>query len=169
MAKRDNHYDLAFEEYLRSARIPYVVVDEKRRALMADTSLKSMDFIVYSSQARNLLVDVKGRRFPSGAVSNQHKWENWTPAEDVSSLIRWQEVFGGGFRAVLLFAYQVVEPRYQAEFDELFHFGGRTYSFFGVWAEEYRTAMQLRSLSWSTVSLPSRDFRKLRAPVKDLL
>jgi hypothetical protein len=47
MANRDNHYEAAFEEYLRARGIPYVAVDEARRSLMADgESIKSLDFIV---------------------------------------------------------------------------------------------------------------------------
>jgi len=34
MAKRSNHYEAAFEEYLRQRQIPYVAVDEKKRALL---------------------------------------------------------------------------------------------------------------------------------------
>jgi hypothetical protein len=66
MAKRTNHYDAAFEAYLRRARVPFVVVDEARRARLNQLSLKSMDFIVTAPGNRNLLVDVKGRQFPSG-------------------------------------------------------------------------------------------------------
>ena len=47
MANRDNHYEVAFEEYLRSRGIPYVAVDEARRTVLADGgSIKSLDFIV---------------------------------------------------------------------------------------------------------------------------
>jgi hypothetical protein len=35
MANRDNHYEVAFGEYLRSRGVPYVAVDEARRALLA--------------------------------------------------------------------------------------------------------------------------------------
>ena len=82
MAIRRYHYDAAFEDYLRSEQIPHVVVDEQRRALMREASLKSMDFIVYSNTGVNLLVDVKGRRFPSGGTSGSHRWENWATDDD---------------------------------------------------------------------------------------
>ena len=77
MALRGNHYDAAFEAFLRTKRTPYVAVDEQRRALLESQSLKSMDFIVYSPRQANLLVDVKGRRFPSGDPESGHRWENW--------------------------------------------------------------------------------------------
>ncbi|MEZ6069014.1 MAG: hypothetical protein R3C10_01830 [Pirellulales bacterium] len=34
MVKRGNHYESAFEEYLRSRQVPYLAVDESRRSLL---------------------------------------------------------------------------------------------------------------------------------------
>ena len=106
MAKRTNHYDVAFERFLRLLRRPYVAVDETRRALYRDSSLKSMDFVVYSESSTNLLIDVKGRRFPQRSCS----WENWTMEDDIESLLEWERVFGTGFRSMLVFAYEVQTP-----------------------------------------------------------
>src|ERR1700723_4147646 len=110
MVKRTNHYDGAFEEYLRGAGTPNVPLEGQRGALLAAVSLKSMDFIVTSKRSQNLLVDVKGRRFPSGGdgPGSGHKWENWATEDDIDSLLRWQQVFGNGFRSMLLFAYEIV-------------------------------------------------------------
>lgn len=169
MAKRTNHYDVAFEEYLRNLRTPYVAVDEKRRALLSQASLKSMDFIVYSSRNRNLLVDVKGRRFPSGGETQYHKWENWATDDDLVSLLQWEGVFGGDFRALLVFAYHVVSPAWQDQFDACFDYRDRTYSFYGVWADDYAEQMRSRSASWKTVTLASAAYRQLRAPIEEFL
>lgn len=176
MAIRSNHYDAAFEAYLRARRTAYVAVDEQRRTLLEQASLKSMDFIVYAPQRPNLLVDVKGRQFPSGTGAGQpeprssgHKWENWATAEDVPSLLQWQQVFGDGFRAAFVFAYHIVTPAAVREFDEVFDFRGRQYAFFGVWVEDYQREMQTRSASWQTVGLPSRAFRELRSPIARFL
>lgn len=169
MAQRHNEYDAAFEECLRHTRTPYVVVDERRRALLREASLKSMDFIVYSRQHQNLLVDVKGRKFPSGGEAGSHKWENWATQEDIDCLLKWEQVFGDGFRAVLVFAYDIVDPRFLREFDTVFRYRGHIYAFYGVWVDEYQQAMRLRSASWETVSLPSKEFEKLRAPILQLL
>lgn len=171
MVKRTNHYDAAFEEYLRGTRTPYVAVDEQRRAQLADVSLKSMDFIVTSQRFQKLLVDVKGRRFPSGGegTGSGHKWENWATEDDIDSLLRWQRVFGNGFRSMLLFAYDIVDPRFAGELGRPFAHQGRLYSFFGVWVDEYHVAMQRRSASWETVSLPSRNYHDLRIPISELL
>lgn len=169
MALRGNHYDAAFEAFLRTRRTPYVAVDEQRRALLEQQSLKSMDFIVYSQKGANLLVDVKGRRFPSGDPESGHRWENWATAEDVPALLKWQEVFGNDFRAMLVFAYHIVSDAERGKFDGLFAFRDREYAFYGVWADDYREAMQTRSESWQTVSVPSGAFRELRSPIVEFL
>ena len=169
MALRGNHYDAAFEAFLRTRRTPYVAVDEQRRALLEQQSLKSMDFIVYSQKGANLLVDVKGRRFPSGDPESGHRWENWATAEDVPALLKWQEVFGTDFRAVLVFAYHIVSAGERGRFEDLFAFRDREYAFYGVWADDYREAMQTRSESWQTISVPSGAFRELRSPIVEFL
>ena len=169
MALRGNHYDAAFEGFLRARRTPYVAVDEQRRALLEQNSLKSMDFIVYSQRSPNLLVDVKGRRFPSGGPEAGHKWENWATAEDIPALLQWQSVFGGDFRALLVFAYHIVDASSRDGFEDLFDFRDKTYAFFGVWADQYGDRMQPRSASWQTVSVPSREFRELRLPIREFL
>ncbi len=168
MAIRSNHYDVAFEEFLRQGRTPYVAVDEQRRALLRDASLKSMDFIVYSQQ-QNLLVDVKGRQFPTGGESGGHRWENWATEDDLVSLMQWEQVFGPGFRSILVFAYHILDESRSAELGEPFEFRGRHYSFYGVWAEKYRSAMRTRSTSWETVSLPVREFRQICSPIREFL
>jgi hypothetical protein len=169
MALRHNHYDAAFEAFLRKERTAHVVVDEQRRALLVDASLKSMDFIVTSSRGSHLLVDVKGRKFPSGGDQGTRTWENWATEDDLASLMRWQETFGDAFRSVLVFAYDILDERHFAQFDARFGWRGRTYSFFGVWADEYRDAMKTRSASWTTVTLGGADFRRLRRPIAEFL
>lgn len=75
MARRENHYEAAFEAYLRAQRLPYVAVDETRRALLGDGSLKSLDFIVSPAGAGDgWLIDVKGRQFPSGRRRQYFKY-----------------------------------------------------------------------------------------------
>lgn len=166
MAIRSNHYDAAFEAYLRHRRIPHVVVDEKRRSLLAEASLKSMDFIVHSSAGDNLLVDVKGRKYPT--VGNGNRWENWVSSDDVDSLLRWEEVFGAGYRAVFVFAYDVAES-HRVEFEDLFEFRGRSYAFFGVSSCDYRAVMTTRSPRWDTFSVARRPFAELRSPIASFL
>ena len=72
MANRNNHYEAAFEEFLRQRGVPYVAVDEARRSLLGgDASLKSLDYIVSAPGELTWLVDVKGRKFPSGDAQQE--------------------------------------------------------------------------------------------------
>lgn len=167
MTIRANHYDAAFEEFIRQGRIPYVAVDESRRAQWGGASLKSLDFVVYSPELGNLLVDVKGRRCP-GPGEPGRRWENWATADDLESMERWQAAFGGGFRALLVFAYWLPAERTWSDLPVMSTFRGRDYAFFGVWADDYRGAMRVRSPRWETVWLPSGGFRQLRFPLRSL-
>jgi len=172
MAIRSNHYDAAFEGYLRTWRTPYVAIDETRRALLAEASLKSFDFIVYSPGPHNLLVDVKGRRFPSagGAAGGAgHCWENWATRDDVLCLLRWQQVFGGRFRSLLLFAYDLQGERWRDQHPGAWEFRDRWYAFYGVWVDDFAEAMTRRSSQWDTVTLPAAEYRRLRRPLPELL
>ena len=66
MTRRHIHYEAAFEDYLRSRGVPYVPVDEAKRAIFAGDKLKSFDFLVYPGGQRHWIVDVKGR--PAGII-----------------------------------------------------------------------------------------------------
>ena len=76
MTRRSVHYEAAFEDYLRRQQIPYVAVDEAKRAIFGRVSLKSFDFVVYSSSGANLLVDIKGRKFPDLSIT-------WNPPNKI--------------------------------------------------------------------------------------
>jgi hypothetical protein len=106
---RSNHYEAAFEAFLRDRRVGFVPVDEAKRTFLGDSDVKSLDFIVVD--AARLVVDVKGRRFPGGPAGNPRKvWQNWSEEEDVEGLARWAAHFGPGFRGVLAFVYHIEPP-----------------------------------------------------------
>jgi hypothetical protein len=165
MAKRDNHYEAAFEEFLRQRQIPYVAVDEKKRALLGNASLKSLDFIVSTTLGPSWLVDVKGRRFPTGG--QKQYWKNWSTQDDVRSLTAWQRLFGPSFRGLFVFAYDIVGDRAPAPAEQLFECGGRLYSFLGVRLEDYAARAHPISAAWETLAMSTRDFRSVAAPVEE--
>ena len=111
MANRDNHYEAAMEAYLRSRQVPYVAVDEAKRSLASDgRSIKNLDFIVASATGASWLVDVKGRRFPSGD-DQRHYWKNWSTRDDVQSLRRWEALFGEQFVGLFVFVVRLADER----------------------------------------------------------
>src|SRR3954462_10270164 len=136
MADRSNHYEAAFEAYIRSIRVPCVAVDEAKRAITEDGGLKSPDFLLYPRFGPNLVVEVKGKQGKD--ARGRRPWENWVTTDDLDGLARWQEMFGPGFRAILAFAY----AEQTAEFalprgDGSFLFRNRAYRFWAVGLDDY--------------------------------
>lgn len=161
MANRKNHYEAAFEAYLRDRKVPYVAVDEARRSLLPEgDSLKSLDFIVSSSKQTSWLVDVKGRRFPSG---NNHKqyWKNWSTQDDLKSLRRWESTFGARFQSLFVFAYNIVGDRAPLPEAQLFEYRKLLYGFVGIRLSDYTKSVRTISPAWDTVAMSGTEFRRL--------
>lgn len=165
MADRNIHYEAAFEAYLREKGIPYVAVDEAKKALFANAKLKSFDFVVYSKNGPNLLIDVKGRQ--RREASAKRSFETWTPERDVTDLLQWEQVFGEGFRAILAFIYWIEDPLTPEP--GMYAHRDRWYLLMGVDLAEYRNHMRRRSAKWETVSLRNEDFRQLARPIESWL
>jgi hypothetical protein len=172
MAKRDNHYDVAFEAYLRERQISYVAVDEARRSpggndATAGQTLKSLDFIVSPREtAVSWLVDVKGRHFPAGR--RKQYWRNWTTADELHSLARWESLFGRQFAALLVFAYLVLDDVSPLPSEQLFSFRDRLYAFVGIRPHHYLSLGRVISPKWNTIAVPGSQFRQLARPVHEL-
>jgi hypothetical protein len=173
MAKRHHHYEAAFEALLREERIPYVAVDEKRRALVAQSlgssslgasstgkdSLKSVDFLVSPPGPESYLVDIKGRQFPSGRQHKQY-WRNWSTRDDLRSLAEWARYFGAGFTPLLVFGFELVADRSPVPVEDLWHYQNRTYGFVAVPLADYWRSARTLSARWDTVSMPAAQFRE---------
>lgn len=165
MADRTVHYEAAFEAFLRDRAVPYVAVDEAKKALFANAKLKSFDFVVYSKKGPNLLVDVKGRSCRNRNARSG--FETWTTERDVEDLLQWEQVFGDGFEAVLTFVYWIDAPLTPEP--GMYEFRDRWYLIMGINLAEYREHMRRRSIKWETVALPSEDFRALARPLESWL
>jgi hypothetical protein len=169
--KRDNHYEAAFEWFLRDRGIAVVPVVEARRSYLDEDEVKSPDFIVVGPRNGRLVVDVKGRQFPSRSAGHLCRtWQNWSTAGDVDGLTRWSGRFGDGFQGVLAFVYHILPAvALPDQTPDLFEFRGRLYLARGVPVEEYRLHMKSRSPRWSTVDLSTSDFRRLVRPFSEFL
>jgi len=163
---RSNHYEAAFEAYLQWHRFCYVAVDETRRSMLGDLRVKSLDFLVYSNCGARLLVDVKGRRFPSGSKEHERRvWESWSTEDDLIGLERWAELFGTGYQGLLVFAYFLAPAvALPEETEDLWTWRGRRYLLRAIAADDYRRHMRVRSPRWQTVSLPRSVYRELVRP-----
>jgi hypothetical protein len=165
MAKRDNHYEAAFEAWLRARRVPYVAVDEARRSRFPGGSIKSLDFIVSPTAGFSWLVDVKGRQFP--ASGGKQYWKNWSTHDDLVSLARWERWFGEQFGGLFVFAYNVIGNRSPLPAERLFEFRGGLYAFLGVRACDYAMHARRISARWDTLAVSATQFRHLAAAAEE--
>jgi hypothetical protein len=165
MAKRDNHYEAAFEAWLRWLRVPYVAVDESHRSAAGEHTLKSLDYIVSPPAfPGSWLVDVKGRQFPT---AGRQYWRNWSTADELESLARWEELFGASSTGLLVFAYNVVGEQAPLPARELFEFRDSLYGFVGIRLDHYASFVKRLSPRWGTVTMPVPQFRSLARPVRE--
>ena len=184
VAQRRHHYEHAFETFLRSRRVPYVAVDEAKKALVPEgqpllmpskesagssgAALKSFDFVIYG-QGSNLLVEVKGRRIARRVLSNpanapKSRLETWVTLDDVNSLRAWGRLFGPEFMPAFVFIYWCDEQPPDALFEEIFEHRGRWYALRAITLDDYASAMKVRSLRWRTVHVPTTAFDRLSRP-----
>jgi hypothetical protein len=170
MATRAGHYAQAFEAFLKKRSIPYVNVSQAKKALFADSKLKSFDFVVYSKQGPNLLVDLNGRRChrakPGKGV--QAGFQTWTSEGDVADLLTWEEVFGKDFKGLMTFVYWLDRPKNEP-YPGAFQHQERWYMVMGVELAHYHARMRRRSAKWQTVALSTADFRSLARPLESWL
>jgi hypothetical protein len=169
--KSDNHYEAAFDAYLRKRGAAVVPVVESRRSYLDASEVKSPDFIVVGAHAK-LVVDVKGRKFPGTNKNGKPRrvWHNWCERESVVSLVRWAANLGDGFCGVLAFVYDLpLDVELPAGTPDQFVFRGRIYLMRGVLVGAYRAHMRTRSPRWGTVDLATDDFRQLVKPMAHFL
>lgn len=191
MAQRRHHYERAFERYLRDRRIPYISVDEARKALLPDDArlaclpgsgdeagsggraLKSFDFVIYSTTGGPcVLAEVKGRRIAGsrgparGATAEltPGRMESWVTQGDVDSLGAWEGLFGAGFVAAFIFLYWCERQPPDALFHEVFEDNGRWYAVRACLLSDYTRLMKVRSRRWGTLDLSRDDFEKVYRP-----
>lgn len=186
MTQRRHHYEAAFEQYLRTTRVPYVAVDEAKKALLPGVAdfhvrdasradpearpqaLKSFDFVIYG-EGLNLLCEVKGRRIalprrgPANGASTG-RLENWVTNDDVDSLARWEQLFGPGFEAAFIFVYWCDAQPPDGLFQEIFSHRDRWYAIRACRLSEYTKAMRVRSPKWRTLHVTPSIFERISHP-----
>ena len=170
MARRDQHYENAFQDYLRSRGIPYVSVNEQQQAIFGGQKVKSFDFLVYPGGPSHWIVDVKGRKFPYlDPEGGKRYWENWVVNEDLDGLQEWREVFGENFEAYFLFTYQLEGSPQRWPEGRPHAFNNRIYAFWAVTLDDYQRHCRRRSDRWGTVTVPAGIFREIAQPLETLL
>ena len=169
MARRWNLYEAAFEANIRSLNVPCVAIDEWRRPVSVEGSLKNPDFLVYPRMGKNLVVEVKGKLAKD--ASGKRPWENWVTTDDLAGLERWQQMFGPGFVAALVFVYAEESQDYPLpeSSDTGFPFRGLVYRFWAVALDDYVTHLRSRGMAWKAVAMAREAFRSRVRPLNEWL
>ncbi len=180
MGRKRHHYERAFAAYLRERGLTFATMDDARKAILPDAtrvacnvpedpeeadprSLKSFDFVLYGRDV-NLLTEVKGRRIGGSGGSSQ-RLENWVTEDDIQSLQVWEQLFGEGFRAALVFLYWCEQLPASVLFEEVFEHDQRWYAVRAIALSDYVREMRVRSPKWKTVNLPTDAFSRLSGPL----
>jgi len=164
-----NHYERAFGNFLIDNRIQYIAVDEKKRAALGRSNIKSFDYILYPRNQQIIIAEIKGRRFKGKSFAKLAGFECWVTADDVEGLVNWQQTFSSGHTAVFIFAYRIENVDVDFDGRETYEFDGNKYIFFAVLLDDYRKFMVLRSPKWRTVTLPADKFRQHAVQLQNLL
>ncbi|MEM9083091.1 MAG: HYExAFE family protein [Planctomycetota bacterium] len=179
MAQRRHHYEAAFEEYLRANQLPYLAVNEAKRALLPEgarsklqtvdggdeVGIKNFDFLV-TDQDRHLIIDVKGRKIPrrKKATARGGRLESWVTRDDLASLAVWEELLGEGYAAWFVFMYLCEDQPADGLFQEVFSHSGSWYALRSIDARTYSKHMTVRSTRWRTVHLSTEAYERLSVP-----
>ncbi len=155
-----NDYERAFGNWLRDNRIQCLAIDERKRASLGHSKLKSFDYLLYPKNQQILIAEVKGRQFKGNTFTKLAGFQNWVTFEDVVGLSKWQEVFGSGYKSAFVFAYKIANVDVDFDGRDAYEFEGNRYIFFGVMLDNYERFMKVRSQKWKTVHLPADIFRQ---------
>jgi hypothetical protein len=168
MANRSNHYEAAFEAYVRMLRVPCVAIDEAKRAFFGDDAVKNPDFLLYPRCGLNLVVEVKGKKGKN--ARGRRPWENWVTTDDLDGLARWQELFGPGFLPLLAFVYAEPLQLFPLPSENgAFEFRCRDYRFWAVGLDDYIAHLRSRGPAWKAVGMARAEFRRRVRPLREWL
>lgn len=166
-----NHFETAFAAWLGENRLTFVPVDQAKRAAFARCNIKSFDFLIYPRCCGKdvLLAEVKGRRFEGSSLERLTGLPCWVTMEDIRGLMKWEDIFGPGYKGYFIFAYEIAKPDVDLDRFRSFEFGDRRYVYLCIAAEEYSKAMRSRSARWQTVTLGAEDFRRCAVEIEKLV
>jgi len=164
-----NHYERAFENWLRDNRIEYVRADEHVRHEVGDGTVKGFDFLLWPASGPKVIAEVKGRAFKGTSFARLAGLECWVTADDIDGLAKWREVLGPDYRAIFVFVYR--SENIDVDFDgrEALESDGNRYVFFAIELDEYCRHMRGRSPKCQTVTLRAEVVRQHLKDIHDCL
>ena len=161
MARRNNHYEKAFEQTILKRGIDFSPINEGRVPIVDGQGIKNFDFLVYLPSGKHLLVELKGRK-----VSGPNAVNCWATNQGVSDLGRWRDALGEEFEPVFVFVFEIPMVHQGRSH---FTFGDRCYQAWLLTLNDFEKYSHQRSKSWGTLNVKSADFREVARPfLKDV-
>ena len=166
-----NHFEKAFENWLKDSQVQHVQVDQSKRAVFARSRVKGFDILIYPKRlgADVLIAEVKGRKYRGKGVENIGALPSWVTIDDVQGLEKWEEMFGKGYSGIFVFVYELARVDVDTGGKEVFQSDNRRYFALGVRLADYRKHMKMRSPRWQTVTLSAADLRSCAVDLRTLL
>ncbi|MCK5175396.1 MAG: HYExAFE family protein [Planctomycetes bacterium] len=177
-----NHYEQAFAGWLIDNGFQHVAVDQQKRKILARSSIKTFDFLLYPPAGKLIVAELKGRKFKGSVLANMTGLECWVGIDDIRGLSQWEQVFddpgasagaragaGAGAEAFFIFAYELENVDVDTDGREIYCFNDRQYMFLAISLTNYRAFMTDRSPSWQTVTMPAARFRQFAIPARRLM
>jgi len=164
-----NHYERAFGNWLIDNRVPYITVDEQKRAAFGRSKIKSFDYLLYPPSQQTIVAEVKGRAFKGTTFAKLTGFDCWVTTDDIAGLAKWQRVFGPSHTFAFIFAYRIKNIDVDFDGRDVYEFEDNRYIFFCIKLDDYRKFMKSRSPKWKTVTLPAEKFRQCAVQMQNLL
>jgi hypothetical protein len=153
-----NHYEKVFENWLKDNGIQYLYVDQQKRTAFSRSNIKSFDFLLYT-KAGAYLAEIKGRKFGGKTFAAFGSLPNWVTLDDINGLENWVKIFGGKYRGIFIFVYNLENIDVDADGREIYECLNSRYVFTAVCLDDYRKGATVRSKKWQTVNLSAKYFK----------
>lgn len=164
-----NHYEKAFEGWLKDNKIQYLAIDQQKRAAFSKSKIKSFDFLFYAPDSNAYLAEIKGRKFTSKTFAAFGNLPNWVTIDDINGLESWQKIFGRGYKALFVFVYNLENIDVDTDGREIFEYRDKRYVFVPVMLTDYCRGQTVRSKKWKTVHLSAEYYKNYAIRLDELI
>jgi hypothetical protein len=154
-----NHYEKAFESWLKDNGIQYLVVDQQKRTAFSRSKIKSFDFLFYTSDLCAYIAEVKGRKFAGKTFTAFGSMANWVTADDIAGLENWIKIFSSRYQGLFVFAYKLENIDVDSDGREVYEYKDGRYVFVAVRLNDYMKDATVRSKKWKTVHLGAKFYK----------
>lgn len=163
-----NHYEKAFESWLKDNGIQYLAVDQQKRTAFSRSKIKSFDFLFYSPDKRGYIAEIKGRKFNGKSFMAFGKLPNWVTLDDITGLKNWIKIFSG-YLGLFIFAYSLENIDVDTDGREIYECGGKRYVFVVISLVDYLNGATVRSKKWKTLHLAAEYYKKYTSNINELI